>query len=117
MVVADFQRDVEVGAQESGSEFRYQLLAGVAFIPEFLAPEVAGKALFVPSPVGQLVQRGRVIALLVLEGLEGRKLDNIADGRIKAILPPCWMVAPVAVMKRSAFSMRSDNGSGFSGRA
>ena len=34
--------------------------------------------------MGQLVQRGRVIALLVLEGLEGRKLDNIAGGRIKS---------------------------------
>jgi hypothetical protein len=80
VVVADFRRDVEVGAQESGSEFRSQLLAGVAFIPEFLASEVAGKALFVQSPVGQLVQRGRVRALLVLEGLEGWKLDNTRAG-------------------------------------
>ena len=41
VVVPDLRRDAEVGAQESGSEFRYQLLAGIAGVTEFLPAEVA----------------------------------------------------------------------------
>ena len=83
VVVPDFRRDAEVGAQESGSQLRNKFLAGVAVVTKTLRAEIAFKAAFVFRPVGQLMQGGGVIALLVLEGLEGRKLDRVTGGRIK----------------------------------
>jgi hypothetical protein len=69
--------------QESGSQLRDKFLAGITGVSEFLPAKVAVKPALVLSPVRQLVQGGGVIALLVLEGLERRKLDGVARGRIK----------------------------------
>ncbi len=71
MVVADFRGDTEVCAQEGGTHFGDQPFAGVAFIPEALAAEVAVEAGRVARPVGQLMGQRRGVALRVLEGLEG----------------------------------------------
>ena len=83
VVVPDLRRDAEVGAQESGSQLRYQFLAGVTLVAETLRAEIAVKAALVPRPVRQFMQGGGVIALLVPEGLEGRKLDGVTRGRVK----------------------------------
>ena len=51
MVFPDVGCDAEVGAEESGTEFRNQLLAGIAFIAEALAAQVTGKTCVMLGPV------------------------------------------------------------------
>jgi hypothetical protein len=52
VIVPDFRRDAEVGAQESGSQFRNQFLAGVTPISKAFRVEIAFKATLVLRPVG-----------------------------------------------------------------
>ena len=51
VILADVRSDAEVGAEESGTEFRDEFLAGIAFIAETLAAEVTGKTCFMLGPV------------------------------------------------------------------
>lgn len=78
VVISDFGRDAEFYAEESGSEFRHQFLAGVAVIPEPLPAEIPIRPVLGFRPVGQLMQGCSVITLPVFECLEGRKLYRIA---------------------------------------
>jgi hypothetical protein len=40
MVLADFGREIKIGAEEGGAEFRHEFLAGVAFVAILLAAEI-----------------------------------------------------------------------------
>jgi hypothetical protein len=44
VILADFRREVEVGAEERCAKLGYKLLDGVAFIAETLAAEIAVKS-------------------------------------------------------------------------
>ena len=79
VVFPDLRGDAEVGTQESGAEFCDQLLAGIACVAETLAAEVTVETCFMACPVRELVKRGGIVAFLVLERLERRKLDVVAD--------------------------------------
>jgi hypothetical protein len=77
------RRDAQFRAKKSGSQFGHEFLAGVAVIAETLCAEIPIQPMLGLRPVGQLMQGGRVIALLVLERLEGWKLHRVAGGRIE----------------------------------
>ena len=51
VVLADVGRDAEISTEESGTEFRDEFLAGIAFIAEALAAQVAVKAVLGFRPV------------------------------------------------------------------
>src|ERR1700747_1632376 len=63
MVVANLRRQVEVGAQEGRAKLGDQLLHGVAFVTEALAPEFAREARGMPRPVHGLMTARGVVAL------------------------------------------------------
>ena len=52
VVLADVGRDAEISTEESGTEFRDEFLAGIAFVAEALADEVTGEACLMARPVG-----------------------------------------------------------------
>jgi hypothetical protein len=52
VIVADFRRNAEVGAKESGSKLRYQFLAGITVVAETLRVEAAVKTALVVRPMG-----------------------------------------------------------------
>ena len=51
VVLAEVGRDAEIGAEEGGTQFRNQLLAGIAFIAEAVAAQVTGETCLVARPV------------------------------------------------------------------
>src|ERR1019366_1166775 len=67
VIVPDFRRNPEVGAQESRAQFGNQFLGGVTVIAKTLGVQAPVKAALVAGPVRQLVQRGCVIDLGVPE--------------------------------------------------
>jgi hypothetical protein len=83
MVFPDFGRDAKFRAKESGSQFGNQFLASITGIAETLRAEIPVQTALGLRPVGQLVQCGRVITLLVPESLEGRKLHHVPRGCIE----------------------------------
>src|SRR5580693_983950 len=70
-VLARFQVEFEVSAQESRSKFRDEFLAAVTFVAPAPATEIAIKALRVLRPVRQFMGEGGVVALSIAEGFEG----------------------------------------------
>ena len=58
VILPDVGRDAEIGAEEGGTQFRNQFLAGIAFIAEALAAKVTGEPCVMAGPVGQLMQGG-----------------------------------------------------------
>jgi hypothetical protein len=44
MVITHFRCQLQVGAQECAAQFGNEFLAGIAFIPPGLAPEIADQA-------------------------------------------------------------------------
>ena len=52
MIGTVFEAQPEIGAQERRTQFGNELFAGIAFIAEALAPEIAVKARSVFRPVG-----------------------------------------------------------------
>ena len=84
--------DAEIGAEESGSEFRDKLLDRVGLIAEALA-ELAIAAALNAGEMGQLVQEGRVIGLGggagggADEGFARRQLNGIGRGAIESPAP------------------------------
>ena len=66
MILADFRRDFEIGAEEGGAELGNQFLLGVAFIAPTDAAHIAGQALFMLGPVAELMRQGGGIALGVV---------------------------------------------------
>src|SRR5262245_2509091 len=51
VIVTRLRRDTQIAAQEGGTDFRFQLFAGVAFIAEPLAAKLAVQAAGVLRPV------------------------------------------------------------------
>ena len=73
-----FRCDAHPDTQESGSDVRHEFLAGIAVIAETRCAEVPIQPVLRLRPVCELMQCGRVIALLVLESFERRKLHPVA---------------------------------------
>lgn len=67
----------QIGAQERRAEFGRQLFAGIAFVAETLAPEIAIKARLMTSRVRAFVRQRGIVALRIPEHLEGRHLDVV----------------------------------------
>lgn len=65
VVIADFRGDAEVGAEESGFQFRNQSLPRISCVSKSFRAEIAVKAVLCLGSVRQLMQGGRVIAFLV----------------------------------------------------
>lgn len=86
VVFPDLRSDAEVGAEECRAEFCDQLLAGIARVAETLAAEITIETCFMPRPVREFVKRGGIVAFLVLERLERRKLDAVGGGRVIGLI-------------------------------
>ena len=83
MILPDFRGDPEVGAKEGAAKLGNKLFTGVTGIPPFHPPHVAGKALVVLRPVGELMRQRGGVALSVAERLEGRHLHIVRAFGIK----------------------------------
>ena len=51
VVLADVGRDAEIGAEKGGTQFRNQLLAGIARVAETLAAEITIETCCMACPV------------------------------------------------------------------
>jgi len=69
--------EVEVGAEESGSDFSDEFFHGIAFVAPLLAAEIAVEALGLFGPVDGFMREGRIIGFGVPEAFERRHLYEI----------------------------------------
>jgi hypothetical protein len=83
VIFARFQSKLQVGAQESGTEFRYKFLDRVTFAPEAMPAEVTVEPGLAACPVGAFMGKRRVITVSVLEALEWRHLDRIGGDTVE----------------------------------
>lgn len=77
MVLADFGRQFEVGAEESRSQFVDQFRHRVAFVAESLATKGAVETRRVQRPMRGLVGQRCVIALGVAEKVDARRVHVV----------------------------------------
>jgi hypothetical protein len=89
VVLARLKRQIKIGTEERGAEFRNEFFDRVAFGPETLGAEVARQARFVCGPMRGLVRQGGVVALGVAEGLEERRYDAVGRGPVKGTATKC----------------------------
>ena len=116
MIGPRFERNCEIGTEESRAEFGDQLVGGIAGIAPPLAPEFADQARRVSRPVGQFVQQRRVIAFGIGEALEGGSCTRSAS--IASERPAAAMAnigAATGGRKRSAASICAGAGQGRGG--
>ena len=83
VILARFQSDLQIGAQERGPKFSYQFLDRVTFAPEAMPAEVTVEPGLAACPVGAFMGKRRVITVRVLETLEWRHLDRIGGDAVK----------------------------------
>ena len=83
VILARFQSEFQIGAQESGSEFGNQFLDSVTFAPEAMPAEVTVEPGLAACPMGAFMGERRVITVRVLETLEWRHLDRIGGDAVK----------------------------------
>ena len=77
VVVADFRRQFQVGAEESGAELGHEFLAGIALVAPGLAAEIPVEAAGCLVQCVALMRERGVVALGVAEGLDRRHLDVV----------------------------------------
>ncbi len=93
--------DPAMGAQERRAHFRDQLFRRIGVVAEALS-QLAVASARLGGPVGELVQRGRVVAPGIGEGARWREVDLVVAGAKNARVPPCRIVAPDMSSRSSA---------------
>lgn len=77
MIRAGLDGEAKVGGEKSRSQFGDKLLAGIASIAPFLSAKAAVQAARMTSPMHGFVAPGGIIAMSIVEGREGWKLDAV----------------------------------------
>jgi hypothetical protein len=77
VILANFRRDPEIGAKESGTELGDQFLLRIAFIAKPHAPEIPCEALLMFRPVRDLMRQRGGVALGIAERLKRRHLHMV----------------------------------------
>ncbi|KZX96629.1 hypothetical protein A3722_22840 [Sulfitobacter sp. HI0027] len=65
VVFASFERQPEISAEERSAQLGHEFFAGIAFVTEKLAAEVAVEAALVPRPMSAFMRKGARSSLLV----------------------------------------------------
>src|SRR5271165_97512 len=83
MILARFESQFQIGAQESSPEFGHQFFYSVALAPEPMPTEVPVKPALAAGPAHKFMGEDRIVAIRVLEALERRHLDRISGYAVK----------------------------------